>query len=382
MKDSYIFYTDKLGKDYLQVFEKVEMYMLSQNIDERTREERMNELLDVFISAEQAGKPPEAVTGKNLELFCKTFCSDLGFRHSILFVVDWLKSVAWMLLIESVINILFYLSERSDGEAIDLMYIPGTLNLSGYIIGMMIAGIMSIVSNNIIGRIMFRKKRISIRILKGASYAVAVLSFVIIFLCLSISKTDIFDYSSFSAAGISAAYLIGYYLFRKRDRRPKVKFSEFVNNMPSEIPPVMEKKYAKANSKSIKRGNGELPIEKFLEKEEKGCRSVEKFRIFYFLLPLIIMAASFVSTYSTGGFDGIADIILYLLIMFAIEYFIINGLWKITEKNNSDIMKWIGAKRRELDSEKSCASSEKSGELSTSVPQQSGTADTEKTHDK
>lgn len=55
MKDSYIFYKDKLGKEYLAVFEQVELYVLSRNVDESAIEERLGELLDIFLSTEAAG---------------------------------------------------------------------------------------------------------------------------------------------------------------------------------------------------------------------------------------------------------------------------------------------------------------------------------------
>ncbi len=352
MKDSYIFYTDKLGKDYRRVFEQIEIYVLSQNIDDRTREERMNYLLDIFMSAEQAGKPPESVTGKNLEHFCKMFCSDLGFKHSVLFAVDWLKSVAWVMLIEAIINIFCYLSNIPDGEAIDLMHIPGTLNLLGYIIGIMTSGIMMITSNIIIRRIMFKMKRISMNILKIICGAVAILSFLIIFFALDIEQTDIFDYSAFVSGVISAAYLICYYIVRKRDRRPKVKFSELVSDdMAKEVASTMEKKFKRANRKSIKRGKGEISIEKFLEKEEKNWRIDEKMSIYYPLILIVISIASFISTYLNEGFDGISDIFIYILTMLVINYFIIKGYRNINNKVRSANIQWIESKRRELDSD-------------------------------
>lgn len=353
MKDSYIFYTDKLGKDYRRVFEQIEIYVLIQNIDDRTREERMNYLLDIFMSAEQAGKPPESVTGKNLEHFCKMFCSDLGFKHSVLFAVDWLKSVAWVMLIEAIINIFCYLSNIPDGEAVDLMHIPGTLNLLGYIIGIMTSGIMMITSNIIIRRIMFKKKRISLRILKAESYSVAILSFVIIFAFLNISQTDIFDYSSFVAAIISTAYLIGYYIFRKRDKRPKIKHSELADdNLVKEISSTMEKRIERANRKSIKRGNGELSIEKFLEKEEKDWIRNTKISFYCILITAVTVSiASFISTYLNEGFDGISDIFIYILTMLVINYFIIKGYRNINNKVRSANIQWIESKRRELDSD-------------------------------
>ena len=78
MKDSYVFYKDKLNEEYRTVFDQIEMYVISQNIDENTVEDRLGELLDIFLSAGESGKDVHKITGNDLEHFCKTFCSDIS----------------------------------------------------------------------------------------------------------------------------------------------------------------------------------------------------------------------------------------------------------------------------------------------------------------
>ena len=42
MKNSYSFYKDKLNEEYLPVFDQVEMYPITQTIDEPAREDRLS----------------------------------------------------------------------------------------------------------------------------------------------------------------------------------------------------------------------------------------------------------------------------------------------------------------------------------------------------
>lgn len=63
MRDSYIFYTDKLQGEYRETFDRVNMYVGTQGIDDDTREEHMGQLLDMMLSAQESGKPVKKVVG-------------------------------------------------------------------------------------------------------------------------------------------------------------------------------------------------------------------------------------------------------------------------------------------------------------------------------
>lgn len=102
MKDSYAFCSDRLDKEYLAVFEQVELYVQSQNVDDNTKEERLSELLDIFLSAAETGKPVQKITGNDMEQFCKTVCSDFGVKNRVLFILDFFRSIAKILVCLSV----------------------------------------------------------------------------------------------------------------------------------------------------------------------------------------------------------------------------------------------------------------------------------------
>ena len=85
MKDSYFYYKDRLRGEYLSSFEQVEMYVLTQSFDEAAYEERLSQLLDVFLTAQESGRPAEKITGGDIQQFCRTFCSDLGIKNRIFF---------------------------------------------------------------------------------------------------------------------------------------------------------------------------------------------------------------------------------------------------------------------------------------------------------
>lgn len=351
MKDSYVFYKDNLGKEYLEVFEQVEMYVLSQNVDEAATEERLGELLDIFLSAEKTGRSVSKITGNDIERFCKSFCSDFGTKNRILHVVDYFKSIAKVLVFVSVLDLVFYILEMAEGGEVDLLHSVSSLNVSGYIMGIFVVSVLMAVVNVVIRRAMFKMGRVSMKVFQGICCVVAVLSFLIVFSILGLEGTNWFACPIWVMLGVSAAYLVAYHFLRGRYvKRQKVKFLDMVNEeVGKEFPAEMEKKFLKAQKKNLKRGKGELSMEAFLEKEEKDVRLTEKIEILYYILPLAITLVTFIPTYLSGGFDGIVDMVVYVAIMLGIEYPLMFGMSKLGKSGLEERKKWIACKREELE---------------------------------
>ena len=224
MKDSYVFYKDKLNAEYKPVFEQVEMYVSMQNIDEATHEERLGDLLDIFLSSQNAGKPVQKIVGSNIEYFCKTFCSDFGVKNRVLWILDWLKIVAWMLLVISAIDILWFLLNTGDAGGRDIWHIVSHLNISLYFTSVVLFGALFIVTNIVLCRMMFKTKRVSMITLKIVTCIEAAVSFCGIFAIIYFTKTNLFDTPTWIIALISCLYLLIYYLlFGKRLKRQKIK---------------------------------------------------------------------------------------------------------------------------------------------------------------
>ena len=106
MRDSYAFYTDKLTGEYRTVFDEIEMYIGTQTCDDITKEDKLSQLLDMFLSAEEEGKPVHKIVGGSVEEFCKTFCSDFGFEGTMLNILDMFKTLAWCFIVLSVFDII------------------------------------------------------------------------------------------------------------------------------------------------------------------------------------------------------------------------------------------------------------------------------------
>ena len=69
MRDSYVFYVDKLEGEYRETFQGIEAYIIGISGDDDTKEEKMSTLLDLFLNAQEDGKPVQKLVGKNVKMF-------------------------------------------------------------------------------------------------------------------------------------------------------------------------------------------------------------------------------------------------------------------------------------------------------------------------
>lgn len=351
MKDSYAFYTDKLNPEYKSVFDQVEMYVAMQNIDETTLEERLSDLLDIFLSAQEAGKPVQKIVGNNIEQFCKAFCSDFGVKNRILRILDGLKSTAWLFFVISVIDILFLIWDGAGTGELDIWHSASSLNISMYFIAVILFGALYFTINLALRSRMFKTKRVSMGVLKAVLCVEAVISGVGIFLLLTFGKISLFHAPSWLVALIAGVYLLIYYpLFGKRIKRQKVKFSELVpqTGVQTEVAAYMEKRFEKAKKKALKKGNGELTFEAFLDKEEQSSLRTQKLKRFYIVLPFVATALAYGIQYLIEEFPSVADSLIYIAVMLTVESLVVWGLWKMVKSGLKSRLVWIDAKRKEL----------------------------------
>ena len=344
MKDSYAFYTDKLNEQYRPVFEQVEMYVMVQVVDEPTREERMSELLDSFLSAQEAGKSIQSVVGNDIERFCKTFVADFGLKNSLLSLLDSLKIFAWVFAVFSVMEIAFNISAGRD-----VWTAQSTLDITGYFLALMVARIICWFINRALRQSMVRTKRVSMKTWRAVIFGETVISVWAVMYIVSKTRLWMFNCPSWVVLAGSAAYLLIYYLFRGRKIQvEKIKFTDMVKEEAEKsFPAEMEKRFEKAQKRSLKRGK-ELTLEAFLDKEEKDCDRTERMWYFYFILPIPIILVAFMGTLLGEGFETAWDAVLFIVIQFVAEYALMLGLWGIVKSGLPGRRAWIAAKRAEM----------------------------------
>jgi DNA-binding ferritin-like protein (Dps family) len=345
MKDSYLLYKDKLQGEYKNVFEQVEMYVNSENIDELTREDRLGSLLDMLLSAQEAGRPVEKVVGRNIEEFCKMFCSDMGIKNKIWHALDILKTIAIIELICAVLDLF-----AADWSKTDFWSMISTANASGYIFGFVACAIIGYFTNFVVRSFMFKSKKLNMNLLKCIVYFMTGVSFAAAFVLLSSDKLNFFTCPLWAFMLVCAIYLVVYFIFsRKRSRdkkQPKIKFFDAVSAQSRvDYDSIMQKRYNALNKRNIKKGKNALSMREFLDKEEKDCDRSDKMGWLFYIAPIILIVASLIDR----DFDSTFDMLIFTAVMLAVEYAIMHFFFKITKQATDEKRAWISAKRAELD---------------------------------
>lgn len=351
--DNYVAYIDQLNEEYQEVFSQIETYLSAENIDSVTRGDQLNDLMELFLTAQNAGTPVRNMTGNNLEQFCRCFVSEYGWKQRLQYAAEFFKAPAWFVLVFSVLDLI---PAILDGGLGAVFSVENTTNIPGYLLIVALSAVAGMMVGAIIRHFMFRFKRVSMMALK-LSVSVISLAVMIPSMLFFLFRESPVPVPAWVTAIASALYLTVYYLFNgrrlKEHKSGQVKFWDTVEeDVLKELPKEMETKYQKANQKSMKKGNGELPMEVFLEKEEQDCKKVLKHKRSYILAAILITAIGTLFTALTDGFERISDLILFVVLTLLVEYLILGFFWRVDRSGAEGRLEWIRQQREKLDQDK------------------------------
>ena len=134
MTDNYLLYVNQLTGEYKDTFKYIEMYVSTENVDENTKNELLGSLMDTFLTAQNEGKPVKKITGRNLERFCKEFCSDFSFKQHFINVVERLSWLMVVMGITVIFNLLDFFVKLSESEASNFWDFKSDDNIFSYIL--------------------------------------------------------------------------------------------------------------------------------------------------------------------------------------------------------------------------------------------------------
>jgi DNA-binding ferritin-like protein (Dps family) len=335
---------DQLQGEYREAFWTINTYMEAKRIDEDALQERMGELLDVFLSAQEAGRPVTKIVGNDIERFCKNFCECFGWKNRILSYLDGLCWLAWVIFIWSILAFVFQLTEPDGGGNTDWMHLTAEENIGGALLGAVLLFFLWGIVNETVQRVMFSTKKFSVNIITGIRTVLLLLSFVIFFLLAMTDSSVIYNPPSWICILICAGYLILYQIGnRKRIQERKTHKISFCSMVASEsektFPEEMQKAFTKQNQKRVKRGKAPLSWEEFIEERRANCQKLRKWKWFYFVSPLII--AIFVTVCFAIGEESLFETVVFAIVLLAIEYPLFLFVWTAEKSAIKTTEKWI-----------------------------------------
>ena len=331
--ESYLIEKEKLKNEYRECFERVEAYSLLKNVDEKTEEEMMMNLVDVLYTAQRKGKPLEKIVGKDVEEFCKNYFSEY---HS---VIQWVKGFPKWIYRISCFELFFYLFEIGVlWEEEDFHLLTATTDVSGYMGGIILGLIFALLFKYVGQYLIFRVKRVNATVVSIISVAAFLICMIpaSVFLANQVIAVPLFPVTI-----LCMAYCSGYKIIELRTRyrkygtlkKPvepgsaKAVYQASMEKMIEQWPVELQKNFERKNKKLIKKGKPELTIEKYMKKLQKECQMVKICDWIMRLFMFGMLAIPVVFFWTDGGFS---DAVGGGVILFAIYY----GIYKIFMNND------------------------------------------------
>lgn len=323
--ESYLVEKEKLQNEYKEYFERVESYAILNSIEEKTLEEMMMNLVDVFYTAQRKGKPLEKIVGKDAKEFCENYFSEY---HSM---VSWMKGLPnWVYRIccleffFSIFEILVLWEEK------DFNLLTASTDVSGYAGGILLGLVMSVLMKYVGQRFIFRMKKVNATVVSVISVATF---FVILIPCSILIADKAISVPLLLLTLLSGGYTIGYKIVQlsiryrrygtiKKPIEPGSAKAVYQAAMEKEIqhwPVELQKNFQKKNCRLRKKGKPEITVEAYTKKLRKDAKTV---KICDCLLRVMMLVFLVVPTFIFFVEDGLSGAVIGGSVILAVYYFI------------------------------------------------------------
>lgn len=226
LREGYYQYKANLNDIYRPVFEQVETYVFAQNIDVKTREDRLGELLDIFLNAQAEGKPVSGIVGNDIDRFCKNFCADFTLKNRIALVLEGLKYAIWTPAVLVIFDVCYWIADgRAKADNYNFFRCMSVGNALTYIIIFLSMITLLLITNVVMRRIMFKMKKLSVKGLT-AVYLIEAVIVLAILLKFRVFVIVIPAPTWIIALIIILYYVLYYFLCGRHNRRVKIKLSK------------------------------------------------------------------------------------------------------------------------------------------------------------
>ncbi len=329
MKDSYVWHKDKLKNEYKNVFEKIELYGQTGTMDPLTYEERMMDLVDMFTTAQDCGRQVQKIIGTDVGEFCKEYFGEYTWKDRVKKLPKQMLPLAWLLFVFAIFAILIFVTDMENGSS----FWTWKTDASGWLFGYAWGILVSVIIGVLLRPFVFRSKKLSPNIL-------AIATLIIVFggiFCLA-DLMPVVELPVWIEVFVSGGYLLLYYAVRaflNYRNHGSIKSQEVVSKISfwgkvdegiiQDLPKVHKKRFEKKNQKLAKKNKPLITEEEYMDEFRKEVEMDKKMSLVSTISLIIFVAVVGVSQMFQSG---IADGILFILLLILIEIPIIKWTWQ------------------------------------------------------
>ncbi len=339
MKDSYVWHKDKLNNEYKDVFEKIELYGQTGTMDPLTYEERMMDLVDMFTTAQDCGRPVRKIIGTDVEEFCKEYFGEYTWKDRVKKLPKQMLPLAWLLFVFAIFAILIFVTDIENGSN----FWTWKTDASGWLFGYAWGILVSVIIGVLLRPFVFRSKKLSPNIL-------AIATLIIVFggiFCLA-DLMPVVELPVWIEVFVSGGYLLLYYVVRgflNYRNHGSIKSQEVVSKISfwgkvdegiiQDLPKIHKKRFEKKNEKLAKKNKPLISEAEYMESFRKEVAIDKKGNfVSTIVLAIFVVVVGVVQMAHSGLVDGG----LFLIFLLLIEIPILKWCWSGYKKNPREIV--------------------------------------------
>jgi len=287
-ENSYSSYINQLGGHYLEVFQKIEVYCRAKGLDACELEECMDQLMDLFLTAQAEGKTVERIIGKDFKAFCKFYISEMFPYKMISNIFTGIIASTFAIFAAGlIISCIEYFS----GDISSVW--KGKWDANAILTGIILSTVISFIWNSIMKYAVFTTDTAKLKkmsILKIVTFLVMVIS-----LSVLLDYCEIHIVLSLKTVSFASIVLFAFSFLGVAMLNSKVINNKFTANAPNQkerILAVLRKKYARINKVNIRKGKPVILAEEFvikMKKEQKLTSWLWPLFLIIFIVELIYL---------------------------------------------------------------------------------------------
>jgi len=319
MKMDYTVLETQLTGEYRQVYEKAQLYVTLKNTSTHYADDKMTELFDLLLTAQNDGKPVRKLVGSDTSRFCKDFFSDYTIIERLRFLPASIYRMAWLVFILELIEMF-----AADDPLKNFFTVKS--DMSSYGIGILVGIVSYIIFDSILLPIFLKTKRG-----KTGPWYFAALG---IFAALMIGSFSLLDkvelmlpvYPFLLGSGI---YIIAFIIVRAVWRyknygtifnsRKQIEQDSYYTSLENrDMEKIIYEGWKSRYNRLLKKGK--ITEEAYFEKQNKEAY-IEKI-IYKYAMPVLGIIMCVISVAEVAAESAWIDTLFYAAILGTIEYFI------------------------------------------------------------
>lgn len=310
-----------LKGEYKEVFTKIDLYGSMGNVDVTIYEDRIMNLYDIFVEAQEEGKPVEKIVGKDIEEFCKEYFKSEEQNHGIKNFLGKLANIMTVIFIYSIVDYMILAEDN-------IPFMERTVNLIPVVVGLCAGFLLVIFGNFINKKVTFKKEK-----LHPTLYYFAVLLIFIVGIVAGVTLLDdvlvglplyivLIVSGSISIVFNGVALFINYkkkgtfHKVDKEDKRIKKEFEDEISFRGGlvDVASGMAFRYKRRKKKYARKGK-EFTQEDYAKTVRKEIASEKKFNIMLGIFVSVMIIIPVVHEIVTVGLFDAAILFVVLVII-------------------------------------------------------------------